>query len=136
MNNIITAARVSESQRMDVADEHFGIRFPLTVEPMIYQFATQLSSAYSGGYWQFYTLSDGGFFMAPDIAKVFEVIADNGYQGSMSAEALGITACLYTYSNLSFGENGFAEKCAEHYHRLFEFAMQHPEVNSIRAAID
>ena len=74
MDNIITATRVSESQRMDVADEHFGIRFPLTVEPMIYQFDTQLSSAYSGGYWQFYTLSDGGFFMAPDMADPFEIM--------------------------------------------------------------
>lgn len=136
MNDIISAARVSESQRVDVADEHFGIRFPLTVEPMIYQFATQLASAYSGGYWHFYTLSDGGFFMAPDIAKVFEVIADNGYQGSMSAEALGITACLYAYSNLSFGKGKFGEICGEHYHLLFEFAMQHPEAVAIRAAID
>ena len=58
MENIITAVRVPESQRMDVADEHFGIRFPLTVEPMIYQFATQLASAYSDGYWHFYSLSD------------------------------------------------------------------------------
>lgn len=136
MDNIITAARVSESQRMDVADEHFGIRFPLTVEPMIYQFATQLASAYSGGYWHFYTLSDGGFFMAPDIAKVFEVIADNGYQGSMSAEALGITACLYAFSNLSFGDGKFGETCANYYHQLYEFAMQHVEATAIRAAID
>ncbi len=136
MDNIITAARVSESQRMDVADEHFGIRFPITVEPMIYQFATQLSSAYSGGYWHFYTLSNGGFYMAPDMAETFEVIADNGYQGSMSAEALGITACLYAFSNLSFINGQFGEKCAERYHQLYEFAMQHPEAAAIRAAID
>ncbi len=136
MDNIITATRVSESQRMDVADEHFGIRFPLTVEPMIYQFATQLSSAYSGGYWQFYTLSDGGFFMAPDMADPFEIMADNGYQGTMTAEALGITACLYAYSNLSFTKGSFGEKCADRYHQLYEFAMRHPEAAAIRGAID
>ena len=136
MEKIITAIRVPESQRMDVADEHFGIRFPLTVEPMIYQFATQLASAYAGGYWHFYTLSDGGFFMAPDMADTFDVIADNGYQGSISAEALGITACLYAFSNLSFIKGAFGEKCADRYHQLYEFAMQHPEVAAIRAAID
>lgn len=136
MENIITAVRVFESQRMDVADEHFGIRFPLTVEPMIYQFATQLASAYSGGYWHFYSLSNGGFFMAPDIANAFEVIADNGYQGTMTAEALGITASLYAFSNLSFGDGKFGETCANHYHWLYEFAMLHSEVGAIRAAID
>lgn len=31
MEKIITKARVSESQRMDVADEHFGIRLALRI---------------------------------------------------------------------------------------------------------
>ena len=135
-SNIITAKIVPESQRMDAADKHFGIRFPLTVEPMIFQFATQLAPAYSGGYWNFYTLSNGGFYMAPDAAGQFQVVSENGYEGFMSAEALGITACLYTYSNLSFGEGKFGAICADHYHWLYEFAMSHPEAAAIRAAID
>ncbi len=132
----ITAKIVPESQRMDVADKHFGIRYPLVVERMVYQFATQLAPAYSGGYWNFHQLSNGGFFMALKLDKSFKVNADNGYEGSMSAEALGIAACLYTYSNLSFGEGRFGQACGEHYHRLYEFAMQHPEAGVIRAAID
>lgn len=103
--NIITATLVPEASRMDVAGKHFGIRFPLTVEPMIFQFATQLAPAYGGGYWSFYKLSNGGFYMAPNLDKSFQVIADNGFSGTMSAEALGITACLYAFSNLSFGES-------------------------------
>lgn len=135
-NSIITATLVPESSRMDVADNHFGIRFPLTVEPTIFQFATQLASAYSGGYWHFYTIDNGGFFMAPRLDEVFQIIADNGYEGTMSAEALGITACMYAFSNLSFGEGTFGEKCAKHYRRLYEFAIQHAEAGAIRAAID
>ena len=134
--NIITAKLVPESQHMNVADKHFGIRFPLTVEPMIFQFATQLAESYTGGYWNFYRLSNSGFFMAPKLDESFEVTADNGFSGTMSAEALGITACLYAYSNLSFGEGKFAEACADHYHWLYEFAMSHPEAVAIRAAID
>lgn len=133
---IITATLVPESKRMDVADKHFGIRFPLTIEPMIFQFATQLAPAYSGGYWDFYTLRNGGFYMAPKLEGEFQVVADNGFTGTMSAEALGLTATLYTYSNLSFGEGKFGETCGEHYHRLYEFSMQHPEAGAIRAAID
>ena len=134
--NIVTSKIVPESQRMNVADKHFGIRFPLVVEPMVYQFATQLAPAYSGGYWIFYLLSNGGFFMAPKLDKSFKVNADNGFSGTMSAEALGITVCLYAFSNLSFGEGKFGEICGEHYHWLFEFAMSHPEAAAIRAAID
>ena len=74
--------------------------------------------------------------MAPKLDESFRVTADNGYEGSMSAEALGITACLYAYSNLSFGEGKFGLTCGEHYHWLFEYAMQHPEAVAIRAAID
>lgn len=132
----ITAKIVPASQRMDAVDKHFGIRYPLTIEPMIYQFATQLAQAYSGGYWYFYLLNSGGFYMAPDLDGSFAVLADNGYKGSMSAEALGITACLYTYSNLSFGEGAFGETCADHYHWLYEYAMAHPEAAAIRAAIN
>lgn len=135
-SDIITAKIVPESQRMDTADKHFGIRFPISVEPMIFQFATQLAPTYSGGYWNFYQISNGGFFMAPKLDESFEVIADNGYEGAMSAEAMGITACLYAYSNLSFGEGKFGETCADHYHWLYEFAMAHPETAAIRAAID
>ncbi|UCV10829.1 antirestriction protein [Dechloromonas denitrificans] len=132
----ITAKIVPESQRMNVADTHFGIRYPLVVEPMVYQFATQLAPAYKGGYWEFHTLSNGGFLMTPTLDDVFKITADNGYEGTMSAEALGITACLYAYSNLSFGECAFGETCAEHYHWLYEFAMRHSESMAIRGAID
>lgn len=133
---IITAKLVLESKRMDTADKHFGIRFPLVFEPMVYRFAEQLAESYTGGYWHFYTLSNGGFYMAPNLDESFSVVADNAYTGNLSADALGITTCLYTYSNLSFGEGAFGERCTEAYHRLYEFAMQHPEAGAIRAAID
>lgn len=132
----ISAELVPEALRMDTADGLFGIRFPLKLEPMVYQFATQLAPAYNGGYWNFYQLSNGGFFMAPKLDESFKVIADNGFEGELSAEALGVTACLYAYSNLSFGEGKFGETCADHYHRLREFVMGHAEAWGILAAID
>lgn len=133
---IITAQLVPESQRLDVADRHFGIRFPLQFEPMVYRFAEQLAEAYTGGYWQFYTLSNGGFYMAPDLDESFGVVADNGYSGTLSADALGITACLYAYSNLSFTDGTFSQRCAKNYGRLLDFALKHPKASAIQAAIN
>ena len=54
----------------------------------------------------------------------------------MSADALGITACLYAYSHLSFAQNSFGELCAQHYHWLREYALDHSEAGAIFAAID
>lgn len=79
--------------------------------------------------------------MAPRLDNVFAVTCDNGFEGALSADALGIVACLYTYSNLSFGDDmistdAFAQVCAEQYHWLREYIFVHPEVRGILRAID
>ncbi len=73
--------------------------------------------------------------MAPDDDTLFTVASDNGYEGDMSADALGITACLYAYSHLSFN-SVIADTCNKHYHLLREFMLDHAEARSILAAID
>ena len=55
----------------------------------------------------------------------------------MSADALGLTGTLYSYSHLSFaGETAFSEACAEQYHLLREFSLDHAEASAILRAID
>jgi hypothetical protein len=98
--------------------------------------AGMLATKYQGGYWHFYSLSTGGFYLAPDTETIFEVICQNGFEGQLSGDALGITACLYSYSNLSFGQGEFAQTCARHYHLLRDFAMGHGEVRAILRATD
>lgn len=85
MNQRITAVLVPESRRLNIAATLFGHRFPLQLEPAIYQFAGFLSEDYHGGYWHFYTLSNGGFYMAPAGEACFAVSAENGYEGELAA---------------------------------------------------
>lgn len=132
----ITRQLVAEDQRTNVTAELFGIYFPLQLEPFIFSMASRLSEDYGGGYWLFYTLDKGGFYMAPDSDGKFQVISENGWEGFMSADAFGITVCLFAYSNLSFGSGQFAETCAEQYHLLREFMMDHAEAGAILAATD
>jgi hypothetical protein len=73
--------------------------------------------------------------MAPQSCMRFAVRAENGFEGSLSACALGITACLYAYS-LSFGNDDLAEICATQYHLLRAHALDHREAAAILAAID
>jgi hypothetical protein len=56
---------------------------------------------------------------------------------AISADALGVTACLYAYSHLSFSNNStFAETCAQHYHWLREYMLEHAEARGVLGAID
>lgn len=96
-----------------------------------------LSPDYNGGFWHFHALSSAGFYMAPQSDAMFHVVCENGYEGELSADALGITACLYAYSNLSFMRiEPLAEACARQYHLLRDYAMDHAEVEAILRAID
>jgi hypothetical protein len=134
----VTRHLVPEDQRLTVVEKLFGIHFPLRLEPVIFgQTQKMTQGAYSGGYWQFYTLDNGGFYMAPDGDEIYQVVCDNYWQGKLSADALGIVSCLYAYSHLSCSRDlDFARICAEHYHLLREFMMDHDAVANILGAID
>ena len=132
----VTREIVPEDQRMVVVERLFGMAFPLQLEPVVYGITDRMAQEYSGGYWDFYTLSNGGFYMAPSEDKVFHVKCQNMYEGDLSADALGITACLYAYSNLSFSLSDIAREYARHYHLLREYSMEHPEVLEILGTTD
>lgn len=106
----------------------------LTVERRIYEFMSQVCPAYSGGSWRFFELANGGFYMTPP-GEAYEICIDsNGFQGHMSADAAGITVCLFIYSQLSF--ESATESFAKHFHWLRDFARHHPEAGAIFQAID
>ncbi len=133
----ITRALVSEDRRIDVTAELFGTHFPMRLEPNIYAMADRLAQEYQGGYWEFYTLSNGGFYMAPHSDKMFKVSAENGFEGDLSADAFGLAVCLYGYSHLSFSDTPeLAEVCAKQFHLLREYMFEHAEVDAILRAID
>jgi hypothetical protein len=127
---------VPEPQRMATVDRLFDLSYVLKLEPTVFNMAEHLTSQYNGGYWQFHTLSNGGFYMAPRLDTIFDVSCENGFEGKLSADALGIAACLYAYSQLSFGDGAFAETCGNQYHLLREYMFGHPEVRAILVAID
>jgi hypothetical protein len=74
--------------------------------------------------------------MGPRLDTIFAVSCENGYEGKLSADALGMVACLYAFSALSFGNGTFAEACADQYHLLREYVFQHAEAKAILRVID
>jgi len=137
MTNTIKRQIITDDQRINHTADIFGVRFPLQIEPSIYQITESIAKEYDGGYWQFYKLGNGAFYMAPAIDTQFQVCCQNGFEGVLSADALGITACLYVYSYQSFSnQESFAQSCAQQYHWLREYMLDHPEANAILGAID
>jgi hypothetical protein len=129
----LEAYPVSHHARMGTLPRHFG-RHMMTVEHKIYNLMGRFVADYKGAFWEFYELSNGGMYMAPRIPSVRLSIQSNGFQGQMSADAAGITVCLFAFSLLSFEGND--EVFARHFHWLREFALGHAEATQIFAAID
>jgi len=134
--NNVTSSLVADADRRVQFLPRFFSRYMLKVEARIFAQMGKLCDSYHGGYWNFYELSNGGAFMAPASDKPLLIdVEGNGYHGSLSAEAAGITATLFALSRLSF-QHPEAELLAERFHQLREFALDHPEASGIFAAID
>jgi len=93
--------------------------------------------SYHGGIWQFYTLSNGGAFMAPEADgdepwSLFNTM--NGNDGELSAEAAGIAVCLMVYNHHACRTG--CDAMTEHYYRLRDYALNHAECNAIMHIID
>jgi len=128
---------VPEDQRLAITKKLFGKHFPLTIESAIYAFADHLSADYKGGYWEFYTLSNGGFYMAPDQSDDLHVVCSNQFDGELSADAFGMAACCYAFSHISFTDNEpLSQLCAKYYHLLRDAVLNHHDGPKILRAID
>lgn len=137
MKSSIKRIIVQEEYRVQHTAKLFGVHFPCRLEPYIFELTRNIAPSHQGGYWQFYSLSNGGFYIAPHTENEYEIICVNGFEGQLSADALGIASSLYAYSHLSFCQHKeFAEMCSKQYHLLRSFMLEHQEVKVILRAID
>lgn len=134
----LAAMPVPDEQRMEFWPQYFGgIPQWMILEPRIFAWMDRLCIDYSGGIWNFYTLSNGGAFMAPETdSDAFWSLfnAMNGNAADMSAEAAGIAVCLIAYSHHACHTE--CDAMTEHYWRLRDYALHHPECSAIMRIID
>lgn len=133
----VKATLVTCEDRMDFLPNFFGFNLMLIGEGLIYQWMDRLSEDYSGGYWHFYTLDNGGFYMAPAIeSEVQIVVAGNYYEGKVSADAAGIIATMFALGQLAGEFPDQQDKFVDLYHLLRGFIHDHLESNEIFKALD
>jgi hypothetical protein len=133
-NATVKALRVPESKRMNTLPRYFGRQLRMG-EALVYQSLQSVCDAYSGGFWDFFELSSGGFYMTPRMEGPLRIQCEgNGFDGEMSCDAAGIVACLMAFNALAWQtrEAHFGEL----FYQLRDFAAQHAEAASIFAAID
>lgn len=137
---LITATLLPDAQRLHFWPQHFGdIPQWILLEPRIFAWMDRLCEEYHGGIWNFYTLSNGGVFMAPELDEddrdqwaLFNAM--NGNRAEMSAEAAGIAACLLEYSHHACRTE--CDAMTSHFYRLRDFALNHSDCNAIMHIID
>lgn len=134
----ILCTPVADEQCIVFWSQYFGsISQWITLEPQIFAWMDRFCADYIGGIWNFYSLSNGGAFMAPKAYTdekwtLFNPMNGNG--AGMSADAAGIAVCLIAYSHHACRTE--CNALTEHYYRLRDYALRHAECNAIIRIID
>ncbi len=119
---------------MDFLPRRVGKKF-LEFEMNVYGWMDTLCPDYECGYWQFYTLSNGGFYMAYDHAVALRAVFPNNYfDEEMSADAASIAANLFALNGLCWKAS--SEKITDAFYALRDYAAQHKEGGKIMRLID
>lgn len=130
----LTSKIVPEAARLSMLPRYFG-RYMLAVESAIYDALGELCESYQGGFWNYYTVSNDSFFMAPVGASSFKLVcAGNWFEGELSAEATGIVASLIGINRACWQYRD--QQLIDRFYALREYALIHPEASQIMAAID
>ncbi|WNL48535.1 antirestriction protein (plasmid) [Dyella sp. BiH032] len=132
----ITATLVEgEKKRLEMLPKYFGMRYMLRAEGLVYGWMGKLCPNYRGAYWNYFELSNGGFFMAPSGIDTYDLVCQ-GAQCTVhvGGTAAGIIATLYMLNQLA--NTTRQDSFCQLYRYLLEYAREHAEWKQIRTAID
>ena len=143
----------SGKERLTFAAESFRY---MRIEEHVFHCMGSLCSDYDGGLWEYYRLSNGGWYIAPSQDEEDQLlhmeVAGNYFSGEVSPDAAGIICCMFVLCALNAQAYDYAVKetdpdkkktymelneyLHDTYHQLREFALDHKECAMIFRAID
>lgn len=136
-DTLMQATVVPLSARSNFWQTYFGtVKGFATFEVVIFTIMGQFCDEYTGGYWEYCTLPNGGAFIYPDLGheKLTLFNMHNANEASLSPEAAGVAVCLMLYSQWSFRTE--SELLVERFYQLRDYAIQHAESSAIFHFID
>ncbi len=133
-----TVTRIRVDRRMAFLRRHIrgNMKDVITFENVVYDTMGRLCAAYRGGYWEFFDVSNGAFFMVPNGYASMDIEVDgNGFHGAMNPNAAGIVVTLMALSALAChrSEN---ERFADGFHNLRDYVLTRDDREQILRAID
>ena len=111
------------------------LRTPRRVAPF-FAWAERLGDEYDEtSRWEGRALSNNGFYLVPNSRLAYGLsVAGNGYEGTMTAEAFGITLSLFALGQIANTTEDDRDILL--YHALRENAWEHSQSVEIMAAIE
>lgn len=142
----IVATLVPDYNRLVFLPKYFGSYF-ISGEKLVFNWMSRMNTEYRGGYWNFFELSNGGFYMALKKQDERKIIMSTGHvMREVSSDAAGIVVTLFTMNyiiNTEYGnvncspeQEASIECLYEHFYQLRDYAIEHPESAAIFALID
>ena len=132
--NEITKTLCPEHKRLGFLPKFTGKK-SMAYENALYKAMSHYCSDYTGGYWNFYNLSNGGFYTALDTHDSLKLQnIGNYYQGTMSTDAAGIAVNLMVQNAFAWQENSVY--FSDIFYFLRDYASQHHERDHILQFID
>nr|CAQ76540.1 antirestriction protein klcA [Yersinia pseudotuberculosis] len=136
----VTAIKVPNYQRMDIFPLLFGARH-IKGEALIYGHMRKFCTAYNGGHWVIFRLSNGGAYLRPDMETARMGVTSNYFDAEISGDAAGIIVTLYALNVLMWEASGndnevLLQRLTNNYDWLKDYASEHSERGFIYRAID
>ncbi|PNV26431.1 antirestriction protein [Xanthomonas citri] len=137
----IAATRVADIDRTSFLEAHFGKDLSIrhSRERRVYKWLDFLSPAVRGCRWHFYSLSNGGFYMAPSwgVPLCLKVPKSDVF-AVLSADAAGIVATMFALNDYStiLANPADINGMIARYHHLGAFATMHNEAHMLYQVIE
>ena len=137
----ITASLVEEGDRLGflfkmIGNDVASIQF----ESYVYSLMSKLSShQYLGGYWDFLSLSNGGFYMRLQGDATYTITSPNGHEYECSVETASVVVNLFALNWMTARkglDKASIEAFSTHYYHLRDFALEHKDASLILDLID
>ena len=129
---------VPDKDRLKFLPKHVGL-FMTRFETSVYNWMSRLDNEYNGGYWEFYELDNGGFFLAPSEDRDYKLCSINHNEEVVSNISAGITVTLFALNALMVIENipdSMQSQLVDKYYALRDFAADYIEAKEIFSLID
>lgn len=134
LNQAISATLLADSDQKREALYATAGTLNATLENVVLATMWTIGVDFELGEWNYFELSNGGFYMAPNTEKTVDLACANGFEHEVCANTAGIIVTAMAYSRLALLPNG--ERFNQAYQHLSDFIFQHREAGIIRAALD